>query len=152
MMAVQKNIETKRFLVLKINNEEYGIDIHKITTIIEKDMKIARVPKLPNFIKGVINLRGEIIPVISLRLKFGLSQDVFDPDTRIIIVKFNDIMVGLIVDLVSEVIELDDEAIESVTNFEGGLSKDYVTGIGKVNGRMVTLLNVEKLVSFMDNA
>lgn len=152
MMAVQKNIETKRFLVLKIDNEEYGIDIRKITTIIEKDMKIARVPKLPDFIKGVINLRGEIIPVISLRLKFGLSQDVFDPDTRIIIVRFNDIMVGLIVDLVSEVIELDDEAIESVTNFKGGLSKDFVTGIGKVNGRMITLLNVEKLVSFMDNA
>jgi len=152
MMAVQKNIETKRYLVLKIDNEEYGIDIQKISTIIEKDMDIARVPKLPGFIKGVINLRGEIIPILSLRLKFGLSPDIFDQDTRIIIIKLNDISVGLIADSVSEVIELGDEAIESITSLESGLTKDYVTGVGKVNGRIVTLLNLEKLISFMDNA
>ncbi|MGE5615193.1 MAG: chemotaxis protein CheW [Bacillota bacterium] len=151
MMAIQKNVDTKRFLVFKIDNEEYGIDIHSITTIIEKDMDIARVPKLPAFIKGIINLRGEIIPVISLRIRFGLSPDVFNQDTRIIIVKFNDISVGLIVDSVSEVVELGDEAIESMTNIAGGLSKDFVTGVGKANGRMVTLLNVEKLVLFTEN-
>lgn len=152
MMAVQKNNEAKRYLVLKIDNEEYGIDIYKISTIIEKDMNIARVPKLPDFIRGVINLRGEIVPVISLRLKFGLSNDIFGPDTRIIIIRFGEISVGLIVDLVSEVIELDEEAIESVTGSKSGLSKDFVTGIGKMNGRIVTLLNVEKLVSLADNA
>jgi purine-binding chemotaxis protein CheW len=152
MMAVQKNNETKRYLVLKIDNEEYGIDIYKISTIIEKDMNIARVPKLPDFIRGVINLRGEIVPVISLRLKFGLPNDIFGPDTRIIIIRFGEITVGLIVDFVLEVIELDEEAIEGVTGFKSGLPKDFVTGVGKVNGRIVTLLNVEKLVSLADNA
>lgn len=147
-MRVQKSVDTRRYLVLKVDNEEYGIDINKITTIIEKDMDIARVPKLPDFIKGVINLRGEIVPVLSLRLKFGLSADVFDQDTRIIIIRLGEMSVGLIVDSVSEVVELGEEAIESVTNFDSGLSSDFVTGIGKVDDRIITLLNVEELISF----
>ncbi len=151
-MADQKISEAKKYLIFRLGNEEYGIDIHKITTIIEKDMNIARVPKLPAFIKGVINLRGEIIPVISLRLKFGMSEDEYGPDTRIIIIKLDEISAGLIVDSVAEVIELDEESTESIANISGALSMDYITGVGKSAGRIITLLNLEKLVSLEENA
>lgn len=150
-MADQKIAEAKKYLIFKLGNEEYGIEIHKITTIIEKDMSIARVPKLPAFIRGVINLRGEIIPVISLRLKFRMSEDIFSPETRIVIIKLDEISAGLIVDSVSEVIELDEESTESIANISGELSMDYITGVGKSDGRIITLLNLEKLVSMEEN-
>jgi purine-binding chemotaxis protein CheW len=146
-MADNITTEAKRYLVFKIGDEEYGIDIRKITTIIEKDMDIARVPKLPIFLKGVINLRGEIIPVMSLRLKFGLSEDTYSPDTRIIIVSLDEVSAGLIVDSVAEVIELDDDSIESITNIAGDFPLDYIAGVGKAEGKIVTLLNLEKLIS-----
>lgn len=139
--------EAKKYLIFKLGNEEYGIDIHKITTIIEKDMNIARVPKTPLYLKGVINLRGEIIPIMSLRIRFGLSDDVFTEDSRIVIVKMDEISVGLIVDSVAEVLELDEDATESIANIAGELSLDYITGVGKANGRIITLLNLEKLVT-----
>jgi len=151
-MADKNVTEAKKYLVFRLGNEEYGIDIRKITTIIEKDMNITRVPKLPLFVKGIINLRGEIVPVISLRLKFDLPDDVFDPETRIIIVKIDDVSVGLIVDSVAEVIELDEESIESIANIAGNLSVDYITGVGKANGRIITLLNAEKLISLKDES
>ncbi|HEX2944691.1 MAG TPA: chemotaxis protein CheW [Clostridia bacterium] len=150
-MADQKISEAKKYLIFNLGNEEYGIDIHKITTIIEKDMNIARVPKLPVFIRGVINLRGEIIPVISLRLKFGMDEDVYNTDTRIVIIKLDEISAGLIVDSVAEVIELDEESTESIANISGELSMDFITGVGKSNGRIITLLNLEKLVSLEDS-
>lgn len=151
-MADNNSAAAKRYLVFRLGDEEYGIDISKITTIIEKDMSIARVPKLPPFLKGVINLRGEIIPVISLRLKFDLSEDVFDTETRIIIVKMDEISAGLIVDSVAEVIELDEESTESIANIAGDLSVDYITGVGKAGDRIITLLNLEHLVSLKENS
>jgi purine-binding chemotaxis protein CheW len=113
-------------------------------------MNITRVPKLPAFLKGVINLRGEIIPVISLRVRFGLADDVYDEDTRIIIVKLDEFSAGLIVDSVAEVIELNEETTENIANITGEHSLDYITGVGKVNDRIITLLNLEKLVSLED--
>ena len=149
-MADNIQIGAKKYLVFKIGDEEYGIDIRKITTIIEKTMEIARVPKLPVFLKGVINLRGDIIPVISLRLKFGLSEDVYDSETRIIIVGLDEISAGLIVDSVAEVIELDEESTESITNIAGDFSLDYIAGVGKAEGKIITLLNLERLISIED--
>ena len=143
--------EVKKYLIFKLGNEEYGIDIHKITTIIEKEMSIARVPKTPSYLKGVINLRGEIIPIMSLRLKFQLAEDVLNEDTRIIIIKLDEISVGFIVDSVAEVLDLAEDATESIANIAGELSLDYITGVGKANGRIITLLNLEKLVSLRDN-
>lgn len=151
-MADNKVAEAKRYLIFRLGDEEYGIDIHKITTIIEKDMNIARVPKLPPFLKGVINLRGEIVPVISLRLKFDMSEDVFDVETRIIIVKMEEISAGLIVDSVAEVMELDEESTESIANIAANLSVDYITGVGKAGGRIITLLNLENLVSMSEES
>jgi purine-binding chemotaxis protein CheW len=142
--------EVRKFLVFKLCSEEYGLDIQKITTIIEKDMDIARVPKTPAFLKGVVNLRGEIIPVISLRKKFKLIDDEYTEETRIIIVKLEEITIGLIVDSVAEVVELDDDSIENITDISGELSLDYITGVGKADGRIITLLNLEKLISLTE--
>lgn len=150
-MAVNNVMESKQYLVFKLGNEEYGIEIHKITTIIEKEMSIARVPKTPIHLKGVINLRGEIIPIMSLRLKFGLSEDVFNEETRIIIIKLDEISVGLIVDSVTEVLELNEDATEGIANIAGALSLDYITGVGKANGRIITLLNLENLITLEDH-
>lgn len=139
-------VETKQYLAFKLGSEEYGVDIHKITTIIEKNVNISRVPKTPSYVKGVINLRGEIIPVISLRLKFGLSDDVFGENTRIIIVKLDDVSAGLLVDSVAEVLLLDENSTENISTIAGDLSLDYISGVGKHNGRIITLLNLEKLI------
>ena len=144
--------EAKKYLVFKLEEDEFGIEIGKISTIIEKDMEITRVPKQPAFLKGVINLRGEIIPVISLRLKFGLSDDVYNEDTRIIILKLDDLSIGLIVDSVAEVVELDDETTESDTNIASEKSHKFLTGVGIAHGRIITLLDLEKIVMLEEAA
>lgn len=142
-------VEAKQYLVFRLGNEEYGIDIHKITTIVEKNMDISRVPKTPAFVKGVINLRGEIIPVISLRLKFGLPEDTYGENTRIIIIKLEDLTAGLLVDSVAEVLTLDENSTENISSISGELSLDYISGVGKYNNRIITLLNLEKLIEIV---
>lgn len=142
-------VEAKQYLVFRLGNEEYGIDIHKITTIVEKNMDISRVPKTPAFVKGVINLRGEIIPVISLRLKFGLPDDTYGENTRIIIIKLEDLTAGLLVDSVAEVLTLDENSTENISSISGELSLDYISGVGKYNNRIITLLNLEKLIEIV---
>lgn len=137
--------EAKQFIVFRLGKEEYGIDIQKVTTI-ERMMSIARVPKTPATIKGVTNLRGEIIPIMSLRTRFGLPEIETTEDTRIIIIKIEDISVGIIVDSVAEVLQLQEDSIESVSNFNTDLSMDYIMGVGKVDNRIVTLLNLERLL------
>ncbi|MCX7708904.1 MAG: chemotaxis protein CheW [Clostridia bacterium] len=149
-MADNKNIENRQYVVFKLGKEEYGVDIKKVTTI-ERMMQIARVPKTPEYIKGVINLRGEIIPIMDLRLKFSMPSMEETEDTRIIIVKIEEMPIGIIVDAVAEVLELKDDAIENITNFSNDLSVDYILGVGKVNDRIVTLLNIEKLLKLSNN-
>jgi len=151
IMDENKVKEKGKFLVFRLCIEEYGLDIRQITTIIEKDMNIARVPKTPDFMKGVINLRGEIIPVISLRKKFKLFDEEYTDETRIVIVRVDEISIGLIVDSVVEVLELNEESIENITDISGELSFDYITGVGKVHGRIITLLNLDKLISLKEN-
>lgn len=138
--------EAKQYVVFKLADQEYGADIHKVS-IIEKPMNIARVPTTPDFIKGVVNLRGEIIPILDLRMKFGLPAGQVDDDTRIIIFKLNEITLGVYVDAVAEVVSLKESDVESVTSITNDRSLDYIIGIGKTDGRLITLLNIEKLIS-----
>lgn len=150
-MADNNISEAKKYLVFRLENEEFGIDISRITTIIEKDMNITRVPRQPAFLKGVINLRGEIIPVLSLRLRFGLADDVYSEDTRIIIIKLDEISAGLLVDSVAEVVELNEETTENISNVTGEHSLEYLNGVGKLDGRIITLLNLEKIVTLEES-
>lgn len=139
------NQEIKQYVVFRLGNEEYGIDIQKVQ-IIERIQSITRVPKSPFFIKGVINLRGEIIPVMSLRNKFDLEEDKYDDETRIIIVKIDDNQIGMIVDQVIEVLQLSPEAIENIQGFTSDINMSFIQGVGKVNDHIVTLLSLRSLI------
>jgi len=145
-MAAEKNMDDRQFLVFRIDNQEYGVDIQKVTTIIEKDMSIARVPKTPDFIKGVINLRGEIIPVMSIRKRFNFPEVEDTEETRIVVLKTDEIIIGIIVDAVAEVVRLSDDAIENITTLSNDVVMDYISGVGKINDRIVTIINIEKLI------
>jgi purine-binding chemotaxis protein CheW len=138
--------EHKQYVVFQIADQEFGVDIHKVS-IIEKFMNITRVPTTPDYIKGVVNLRGEIIPVMDLRTKFELPSKEPDDDTRIIMLKFNEITLGVIVDSVAEVVDFAEEEMESVTSITNDRTLDYVVGIGRIDQRLITVLNIEKLIT-----
>ncbi|MDF2594886.1 MAG: CheW protein [Clostridia bacterium] len=135
----------KQFIVFKLNEQLYGIDIQNVQ-IIERIKSIMRVPKAPVCVKGVMNLRGEIIPVISLREQFELLADEYADKTRIIIIKLDESMVGLIVDEVKEVIELGEEQIEAVQNIQGKIKINHILGVGKTESNIITLLNLTNIV------
>ena len=137
---------TNKFVVFKLENEEYGIDILRVKEIKEM-IRITRVPKSPSFVRGVINLRGEVIPVIDLRKKFDMSQNIDTESTRIIIVLVDEITVGLIIDTSSEVLEIDKELIEEPPATIASIDHSYIYGIGKVKERLIILLDVSKIIS-----
>ena len=135
-----------QFIVVKIGNEQYGINIQYIDNIV-RSQKITRVPKTQKYYKGVINLRGEIIPVMSIRLKLGLEDDVFTDKTRIIIVKVENATIGVIVDQVKEVVTLDEENTEKITRTANDdAAAGYISGIGKSKGELISLLDIVGVV------
>ncbi len=140
----------RQYIVIKLGDEQYGININYIDNIVRMQ-KITRVPKAQSYFKGVINLRGEIVPVMSLRLKFGLPADEITDKTRIIIIKLEQqATVGLIVDQVNEVVTLDEESIEK-TNIDA--NKDmagYISAIGKSKGELISLLNIQLAIADKD--
>ncbi len=143
----EKKLEVTQFIVTKIGYEQYGIQIKYVDNIIRM-MKITRVPKAPHYYKGVINLRGEIIPVISLRLKFGLEEIPETKDFRIIIIKTDKSnSVGIIVDSVSEVVSLDEEHVEKTTVDSNDSRMQYIAMIGKYGETLISIVNVESLIT-----
>nr|WP_302595233.1 chemotaxis protein CheW [uncultured Cellulosilyticum sp.] len=134
-----------QYIVFKLGEQSYGIDIQSVQ-IIEKMKAVMRVPKAPYCVKGVMNLRGEIIPVVSLRDQFGLEKVEYTDKTRIIIVKIEDAMVGIIVDEVKEVIEIEETQIENVQNIQGKMKVNHILGVGKVEDNIVTLLNLPNII------
>lgn len=137
---------TKQYVVFRLENEEYGIDILRVKEIKEM-MRITRVPKAAHFVRGVINLRGEVIPVIDLRKKFNLSEGKENDSTRIIIVSVDDITVGLVVDTSSEVIEISSDAIEEAPDGVGSVDQGNIYGIGKLGERLIILLDIVKIIT-----
>ncbi len=136
---------SKQYVVFKLDVEEYGVDIQRVIEIVEPTA-ITRVPYAPSFVKGVINLRGEIIPVMALRERFNLPLAEITGEMRIIIFKANETLIGAIVDTVAEVIHIHSDAIEGLSNISNEKSLDFLYGVGKVGERIVTLLNLDKLV------
>lgn len=135
----------QQFIVFKLDTQLFGIDIQNVQ-IIEKMKPIMRVPKVPSCVKGVMNLRGEIIPVVNLREQFDLEQQEATDKTRIIIVKLEDAMVGIIVDEVKEVIELAEDQIEVVQNVQGKMKTNHILGVGKTNEHIITLLHLLNII------
>ena len=136
-----------QFIVVKIGQEQYGINIKYIENIVRMQ-HITRVPKLAAYLKGVINLRGEVIPIMSLRLKMDLPEDEFSKATRIIIIKMEQCgTIGLIVDEVKEVVTLVQDNIEKVTRTASDDAfSNYISGIGKSNDELISLLDIVSLV------
>ncbi len=143
----ERKLEITQFIVTKIGNEQYGIDIKYVDNIVRM-MKITRVPKAPHYYKGVINLRGEIIPVMSLRLKFDLEEIPETKDFRIIIIRTDKSNpVGVVVDSVSEVVSLDEEHMEKTTVDSNDSRMQYIATIGKYEDTLISIVNVENLIA-----
>ena len=141
--------ELIQYIVIKIDDEEYGINIKFIDNIVRMQ-QITRVPKVDAFLKGVINIRGEIVPVMSVRMKMGLSEDVITGASRIIILKTEaGDLVGIIVDQVNQVLTLNEKDIEKVRyDDKKGQSKvSFVSGVGHYDGGLVSILDLDAVVS-----
>lgn len=141
-----EDTEEGRFLTFTLGNESYGLEIIYVTEIIGIQ-KITEVPELPEYVKGIISLRGQIIPVMDVRLRFGKPSREYDERTCIIVVEIHDISVGLIVDAVSEVIIIKEDAIVSPPDLNEGCGRKYIKGIGKVGTEVRLLLDCDKLLN-----
>lgn len=139
--------EGKQYIVVRLGSEQYGIDIKYIDNIVRMT-RITRIPSAQRYFKGIINLRGEIIPVMSLRLKFDLEPDEYTNSTRIIIIKLeSQSAIGIIVDEVKEVVTLDDASIEKPTSSNSNdIGIQYLSGVGKHDDGLITLLNISSVI------
>ncbi len=138
-----------KYVVFTMDNEHYGIDITSVKSI-ERIQYFTRVPNSPKYIKGVINLRGEVVPIVDLRLRFDLAPREVDASSRIIIVFVNDIEIGLLVDSSSEVIEINSEDIDSPPAIKDSVTEDFIKGIGKKEGNLIILIDIEKVIGIKD--
>lgn len=134
-----------QLVIFKLGREEYGVSILQVQEI-KRITEITRVPHTPEYIKGVINLRGSVLPVIDLKKRLNLPQQLSTEDTRIIIVKVKEISVGMIVDAVSEVMTITQQNIDSPEVVAGSVSANYLSGVGKLEDRLLILLNLEEIV------
>ncbi len=134
-----------QYVIFKLENESYGINIKYVQTI-ERMLEITRVPKTEGYIKGVINLRGEIVPVIDLRKRFRLTNKDYDKEVRIIVNKIDELLIGFIVDSASEVKDIEDENID-YNIVDDSFTEGFVRGIGKIEDRVIILIDVYKILN-----
>ncbi len=139
-----------KYLTFSLAEEEYGIGILKIKEIIGM-MPITPVPQTPDHVKGVINLRGKVIPVVDLRLRFGMESIEYDERTCIIVVEITGqagtVQIGIVVDSVSEVLNIKGEDVEETPTFGSKLNTDYILGMAKMEGGVKILLDIDKVLS-----
>ncbi|MBM7571841.1 chemotaxis protein CheW [Aquibacillus albus] len=133
-------------IVFQLKDEEYAISVHQVGSI-ERMQHITRVPQTADFVKGVINLRGVVTPIIDLRKRFSIEESPFTDSTRIIIVYMDNMEVGLVVDAAYDVIDIPTEAIEPPPEVIGTVDVDYIDGVAKLDSRLLILLNMEKVLS-----
>ncbi len=145
-VATKKEVTEGKFLTFVLGNEEYGVEILRVREIIGH-MDITTVPQTPDYMKGVINLRGKVIPVIDLRLKFSMQEEKHTQETCIIVAEVNNTSIGIIVDSVSEVLDIKSDEIEESPSFGQGIDTDFIMGLGKVKEKIIILLDIEKVLS-----
>ncbi|MCT4633743.1 MAG: chemotaxis protein CheW [Firmicutes bacterium] len=133
------------FVIFKLNGEFYGVDINNVENI-ERKMPITRVPYTKNFIKGVVNLRGNVIPVIDLRTRFGIEYKEYDDESRILIINHKDYKVGMIADSSSEVLQLEETDINEAPSIKNRTSDAFIKSIGKNDGRIIMLIDLIKVL------
>ncbi|OPY01939.1 MAG: Chemotaxis protein CheW [Syntrophorhabdus sp. PtaB.Bin047] len=135
-----------QLVTFKLGTEEFGVDILKVQEI-NKMMNITRIPNAPAFIEGVINLRGKIIPIVDLRKRLGFREQPYDKSTRIIVVELEGLVLGFIVDSVSEVLRIPANTIEPPPSMVAGIESEYIEGVGKLDERLLILLELKKIFS-----
>jgi len=141
-----EDTQANKYLFFKIDVESYGIGIRHIIEIVELQ-RISAVPDMPAYVKGVINLRGKVIPVVDLRLRFGMAERPYDDRTCIVVSEIEGVTLGFIVDTVEEVLEIPENQVEPAPRFKTVSGQDrYIAGMGKVGEQVKILLDVEKLV------
>lgn len=138
--------ELLQLVTFSIGEEEFGVDILKVQEII-RTMEITRVPRAADYVVGVINLRGKVIPIIDLRRRFGLQPKGHDENTRIIVIEISNMIVGFVVDSVSEVLRIPADTVEPPPPVVAGLDSEYINGVGKLEDTLLILLDLDKLLS-----
>lgn len=150
-MGMEKKLhdseELLQLVSFNIENEEYGIDILRVEEII-RIISITKIPNAPDFIEGVINLRGKVIPVIDLRTRLKRTKKSHDNNTRVIVVEVSGMTVGFIVDSVKEVLRIPKNITEPPPTLVSGLDSEYITAIGKLEDRLIILLDLDKVLDF----
>lgn len=139
--------EEMKVIVFALAHEEYGVEVEKVRTI-ERMQPMTRVPRTPEFVKGVINLRGVVTPIIDLRGRFGFEESDYTDNTRIIIVSVKEMEVGLIVDSANDVTDINTDNIDDPPEVVGGIKAKYLQGIAKIgDSRLLVLLNLEEVLN-----
>jgi purine-binding chemotaxis protein CheW len=145
LLSLEEDTQKGKFLIFSLGTEDYGIDIKYVTEIIGIQA-ITTVPELPAYVKGIINLRGKIIPIMDVRLRFKKEARENDDRTCIVVVDIRDISIGLVVDRVSEVINISDDNIAAPPDFSKSFHNKYVKGIGKVGSEVKLMLDCDKII------
>ncbi|BCJ85283.1 chemotaxis protein CheW [Effusibacillus dendaii] len=143
---LEQGINDRKYIVFRLLEEEYGVEVNQVRSI-ERMQRITRVPRTPAFVKGVMNLRGVVTPVIDLKTRFNLGTENYTDSTRIIIVAVNDMEVGLIVDAANDVVDIETSAIEPPPEVVGGLRAAYLDGVANLGQRLLIILNLEKVLN-----
>ena len=138
--------ELLQLVTFSVANEEFGVDILKVQEIIRM-MEVTKVPNAPTFVDGVINLRGKVIPVVDLRKRFGLEVQEHDKNTRIVVMEICGTVTGFVVDSVSEVLRIPANTVEPPPPVVAGIESEYISGVGKLEDRLLIMLDLDKLLS-----
>ena len=149
--VLEAGASVREYLTFRLGDEEYGVDILKVQEIRGYDA-VTKIPDAPAFVKGVINLRGTIVPVVDMRIKFNLGEAVYDDFTVMVILNVAKRVIGMVVDRVSDVVRLVDEEIRATPEFGSGIDVHYVAGLVERDDQMLIVLDIEKLFKSKDMA
>jgi purine-binding chemotaxis protein CheW len=138
--------ELLQLVSFKIGEEEFGVDILKVQEI-NRMVEVTRVPNAPEYVDGVINLRGKVIPIVDLRRRLGMPRKEHSKDTRIVVVELNGKITGFVVDAVSEVLRIPRSVTEPPPSIVAGIEAEYITAVGKLEDRLLILLDLERIFS-----
>lgn len=139
-------LEGQQYVTFYLNEEEYAIDAINVQEIIEL-ANITKVPHLPGYFKGVINLRGNIIPVVDLKLKLGMASGAYKKHTCVIVTEFSGGVMGLIVDAVSDVLHISEDAVSATPSFGTSVKTDFIKGMGRIGDRLALVLDVDRVLT-----
>ena len=152
MAALDDNIKTQlsgrtlQVVSFALGSEEYGVDIAQVQEI-NRMVAITRVPRAPQFMEGVINLRGQLIPIVDLRTRFGMERAERTKNTRIVVTEIGSKRLGMVVDSVSEVLRIPVEQIEGAPDLVAGVDTEYIRGVGKMDDRLIIMLDLARVIS-----